>query len=248
MINKKLQQYGLSGNALKIIACLSMIIDHVGAMILPDVAVLRIIGRVAFPIFAFMISEGCAYTRNKLRYFLSVFLLGVLCQLVYYVYADSLTMCILITFSLSILVIYAIQNVKESFIKSDNSFVKKVLSVVILFLVIAFVYLLNKILKIDYGFAGCLAPAFASIFKKKPCRELTYHESFLNRIVNLLVFSLGLVILALKTNVTQYYALAAIPILALYQGRRGRLKMKYFFYIFYPLHLVAIEFIGMLLS
>ena len=69
----------LSGNALKLLAALFMTIDHVGVLLLPHVIVLRILGRLALPIFAYMIAEGCRYTRNRLRYFGSVFALGVLC-------------------------------------------------------------------------------------------------------------------------------------------------------------------------
>ena len=66
----------LSGNGLKLVAALTMLIDHVGMLLFPQVLLLRIIGRLAFPIYAFMIAEGCRYTKNKLRYFLMVFLLG----------------------------------------------------------------------------------------------------------------------------------------------------------------------------
>ena len=64
---------GLSGNSLKIIAAFAMLIDHVGIMFFPTVAIYRIIGRISFPIFAFMIAEGCRYTRNKLKYILAEF-------------------------------------------------------------------------------------------------------------------------------------------------------------------------------
>ena len=63
------KKLGLSGNALKIIACISMLVDHVGLMLLPNEIWLRYIGRIAFLIFAFLISEGCCYTKNKLKYF-----------------------------------------------------------------------------------------------------------------------------------------------------------------------------------
>ena len=58
----------LSGNALKIIAAITMFIDHMGLMLFPKTLIFRYIGRLAFPIFAFMIAEGCRYTRNRLRY------------------------------------------------------------------------------------------------------------------------------------------------------------------------------------
>ena len=56
---------GLTGNQLKLIALITMTIDHVGMMLLPQLRILRAIGRIAFPIFAYMIAEGCRHTRNR---------------------------------------------------------------------------------------------------------------------------------------------------------------------------------------
>ena len=56
---------GLTGNQLKLIALVTMTIDHIGMQLFPRVRLLRIIGRLAFPIFAYMIAEGCRYTRNR---------------------------------------------------------------------------------------------------------------------------------------------------------------------------------------
>ena len=55
----------LTGNMIKIIAAVLMVIDHVGVLF-PSLGIsLRIIGRVSMPLFAFMISEGAKYTKNK---------------------------------------------------------------------------------------------------------------------------------------------------------------------------------------
>ena len=56
---------GLTGNQLKLIALFAMTCDHVGLQLLPNVLILRILGRLALPIFAYMIAEGCRYTRNR---------------------------------------------------------------------------------------------------------------------------------------------------------------------------------------
>ena len=62
----------ISGNQLKILAAIFMVIDHVGLMFFPSMIIFRCIGRLSMPIFAFMISEGARYTRNKLKYFLVI--------------------------------------------------------------------------------------------------------------------------------------------------------------------------------
>ena len=235
---------GLSGNALKIIAAISMLIDHIGVILLPGVTVLRIIGRIAFPIYAYMIAEGCFYTRNKLRYFLSIFTLGIGCQLVYSLYDGGKLFGILITFSLSIIIVYALQHMYKALASESVKTFLKILSVLIFAAAVFGVYLLNEIFLIDYGFLGCLAPVFVSIFKipgKKAANQRSWERP-------LQVISLGVCLLCLVFTMgsRQLYALLALPLLLLYSGRRGKLKMKYFFYVFYPLHLAILQGISSL--
>ena len=61
---------GLTGNQLKLIALFAMTCDHVGMQIFPQLLWLRMIGRLAMPIYAFMIAEGCRHTRNRKKYLL----------------------------------------------------------------------------------------------------------------------------------------------------------------------------------
>ena len=102
----------LNGNTLKIIAAVSMVIDHIGFIFFPGIQIFRILGRLALPIFSFMIAEGCRYTKNKLKYFLTIFILDAICQIVYFLYGGDTDMCVLVTFSLSILLIYSLQYFK----------------------------------------------------------------------------------------------------------------------------------------
>ena len=100
----------LSSNALKLIALVSMTVDHIGLILFPQYRVLRIIGRIAFPIFAYMIAEGCRYTSNRIRYFLTIFLLGAAVQVFFWLIRRSVYQHVLITFSMSIVLIFSVQN------------------------------------------------------------------------------------------------------------------------------------------
>ena len=238
----KIKNFGiLSGNALKIIAALSMLIDHIGVMFFPQVKILRIIGRIAMPIFSFMIAEGARYTRNKARYFLTVFGLAAVCQLVYFLYDGDTYMSILVTFSLSILTIYALDFFKESLFSFEATALRKILSCLLFLSVVTVVYYLNTILEIDYGFLGCMLPVFASVFHAPKNCDVEFLKKLDVMYIHLLMLSVGLVCLALSSGGTQPWSLLALPFLALYSGKRGKTNMKYFFYIFYPAHLLILE-------
>lgn len=237
---------GLSGNALKLIAAASMLIDHTGVILLPEVTLLRIIGRLAFPIYAFMIAEGCAKTRNRLRYFLSVFLLGAACQVVYILYDGVLYLGILITFSLSILLIYALQALKEALFATPKCHGRQLAAALVFLLLLAGVYALNRYVTVDYGFWGCMLPVLASVFRRPSAGAPRGFDTFDRMGTHVAMLSLGLLILSCLRGGVQLYSLCSLPLLSLYSGMRGAWNMKSFFYIFYPTHLAALELIAML--
>lgn len=220
----------LSGNALKIIAAISMTLDHMGLMLLHDMTLFRILGRLAMPIFAYMIAEGCHYTRNPKKYLGTVFGLGAVCQIVYWFVDHSLYFSILITFSLSIGMIYALQSWKQT---------RSALSGLRFALLVAAVWWLNQIFAIDYGFWGCMLPVFAALPQK------TRYDRYP---VSILTLGVGLLFLAADIGGIQIFSLLALPLLLAYSGQRGKWKMKYFFYVFYPAHLVILEAIALLLT
>lgn len=240
----------LSGNALKIIAVVSMLIDHIGYVLFPQILVIRILGRIAFPIFAFMIAEGCHYTKNKIKYFLMVFVLGVFCQGVYAIFDSSsaLDVNILITFSISILIVYALQTFKGSLFEEKINYLKLVLSLLSLVALIVGTYFLGNYVYIDYGFWGVLSPAFLTLIRMPKGASNRVWQKIDNHFTRLLCFSGGLVLVAFSLGGIQFYSLLSLILLLLYSGKRGKYKLKYFFYIFYPTHLAIIQGIAYLMQ
>lgn len=75
--------WGLSSAGIKLIAFSIMLIDHIGAILLPDVSALRIIGRFGFPLFAFMTAEGVRHTHDIRKYAIRLLLLAVISEMPY---------------------------------------------------------------------------------------------------------------------------------------------------------------------
>lgn len=224
----------INGNTIKILALIFMTIDHIGVMLFPYIKILRIIGRLSFPLFAFMIAEGCIYTKNKLKHFLMIFILGIVCQIVFYIVDGDIYQGILITFSLSILIIYSIDYAIKS-----NKFINFLLPM----FTITVVALLNYVLPLafskgafyfDYGFSGTMLAVLIYLPKGKWLK--------------ILFAFIGLIFVSLEAQWnTQWWSLLSLIILMFYSGQKGKLNLKYLFYVYYPLHFAIIYAISFLL-
>ncbi len=238
----------LSGNALKIIAAISMLVDHIGYLFFPSVRILRILGRLAFPIFAFLIAEGCRYTRNRLRYFLTMSGFATALQLFYYFYSGSKNMTVIVTFSIAIALIYALYAVKCVLFDSSVRAIHKPLAVCLFLLAVASVYALNVKFKIEYGFNGCMLPVAASLFHMPRDKKSAPFDKMDKLPLHVFTMGAWLLYMSLVRGWVQPWSLLSLPVLLLYSGKRGKANLKYFFYLFYPLHLAALEGIRWLLD
>ena len=248
----------LSGSTLKIIACIAMFIDHFGFVVYPSVVEFRAIGRLAFPIFAYFIAEGCRYTRKKLKHFMLIFTVGIIYLVFYYFFADMIYPSIFLTFSVSILLIY-LQDKLKKFVFEDYKTYKLIVSVLLYIIALALSYVPFHYFDFDYGYLGMLAPVFISLFDFKEYKvpsKIAWLDSYAVRI---LMLSVILILLSIKNKTMplsifgydisiQYLSLLAIIPLMLYNGKAGNKKLKYFFYAFYPVHLGVIMLIAMIMQ
>lgn len=220
---------GLTGNQLKLIAMVTMTVDHVGMLLLPHILWLRLIGRLAMPIYAFFIAEGCRYTRSMPKYLGSVAMMGALCSVVTF-FAGSLYQNILVTFSMSIGLIFLLQKAQET---------KSLLRWLLFAASVAAAWFLTQTLPgllpgtdyaVDYDFLGVILPVIIWLMPTKPWQLLA---------------ASGILLLMGIFNWVQLFALGAVGLLALYNGQRGKHNIKRLFYWYYPAHLGILHLLAM---
>lgn len=224
----------LSGNQLKIIALIAMTCDHIGLQLFPQLEFLRVIGRMAFPLFAYMIAEGCKYTRNRKKYLFNILSLAMLCQVVYFCVEASLYQCVLVTFSLSIIFIFMIEYAKNK--KTMCSWLLVALSGLLFWFLCQILPVMverTTDFDIDYGFWGILLPV------------IIYYTPDTYKLLATLV---GLVPICFEYGGNQWWCLGTVLLLALYNGKKGKANIKNLFYIYYPAHLVGIYLISIFLQ
>ena len=226
----------LNRNTLKIIALIAMTIDHIGLIFFPNVLFLRAIGRISFPIFAYFIAEGAYYTKNYFRYFTRMFLLGLVFLVIFYMFMDRVYFSIFSVFSFSLIVIYLYKLIVKNLEKKNYLLMSSFILVTLGLLTI--IYYLTTIIKFDYGFFGVIIPAVLYAIK--------------NKNIKLIALLLSLIIHSFVNEVFPSYicifSLCSIPLLMLYNGEKGKVNLKYFFYLYYPLHLVILYGLALIMG
>ncbi|WP_277258728.1 TraX family protein [Merdimonas faecis] len=198
---------------LKCIAIVSMALDHTGAVLYPSQIWLRCLGRIAFPIFCFLIVEGFFHTHDVRRYMGRLGVFALISEIPYDLAFRGVPLeyahqNVFFTLLIGIGMMILLERNREWPVKA-----------VILLLAMWLAVLIRS----DYNFRGVLLIFVFYIF----------HES------RWLAVTAGGLWNFLYRGVIQKYGVLSVLPLALYNGERGR-KMKYFFYIFYPAHLLLL--------
>lgn len=237
---------GLNGFQLKVIACIIMVIDHTGILFFPNAIIFRIIGRLAFPLFAFFISEGFFHTRSVSRYLKRLGFCAVLFQIpdwfsrIYSVIYNVPGFGVRYKFNIfSTLFFGLLAIVLYDWIKSK--------SLTISWLAVAAVAAIAEITGADYGAYGVL---YIVIFylsrgniRNMVLGGMALHGAYVLCDITYRLITSGTMVF---TNFIQLYSLLSIPLIALYNNERG-IKAKYIFYIFYPAHLIILYTIDWIL-
>ena len=212
--------FDISTAALHIIAMLFMLMDHLWATLLPAQEWLTCVGRIAFPIFAFMSVEGYFHTHNFKKYLLRMLVFAVISEIPFDLAFSSKILefnyqNVFFTLFIGLLTMIAYRAVEE---KEEWN---QALKVILYILIVAAGMALAYFLKTDYAEKGVFCIMVLYIFRKKKMWQL---------------------IAGCASFIWETPALFGFIPIAFYNGTRGW-KMKYFFYIFYPAHLLILYLI-----
>ena len=231
---------------LKLIAMIAMLMDHAGKMFFPQYNLMRIIGRLAFPIYAYCVAAGCVYSRNRFRYLSRIVLVGLVSQPFYAValahttpkmyavaFADNpvgavinfyvecwATPNIMLTLALGLLLIWAIRD-------------KQIPCAIALMLI---VWKIQN--SISYGWQGVALIALFYLFIRHWWLSLPVMILYMGwwgmkgGSYHMFGLSFGI----------QMFAILALPLIYIPTNSRVKIN-KWVFYLFYPGHLIGIMLI-----
>lgn len=195
----------------------AMAIDHVGYVFFPHAQWLRFIGRLTFPIIAFLISEGFFYTRSRKKYLLRLFLFGIIAQAPYSAAFNSYTGNVMFTLAACVLILYMYEGPFKPAIK-------------------------YPVMAAAFAAAYFCDWSFWAVFFV--CSFYFNRGSFKKQAFRVTVITLAMTVVYSYTYgfANRWWILGillSLPLLWLYSGKRGP-DLRWAFYAFYPLHLAVI--------
>ena len=225
---------------LKIIGLITMFIDHLGYAIFNIFSFFNYIGRVAFPIFAFQISEGFHYTKNVKKYFARLLLFAIFSQIPFMLFLSIFSnniykLNVFFTLFLGLFSIYIYDKIINSFYITSNVKLNNFLKFVLGISIVLFIGFIAEFLKSDYGLFGIAVIFLFYLFKNNKIAMIgTY--------IVVCIIKYGILYLA---NSNYMYlilcccTISPIIFICLYNKQQGH-KIKYLLYFFYPIHLLVL--------
>ena len=226
----------LSQEGLKFLACAIMLLDHIGATLIPW-GTLRIIGRLAFPIFCFLLADGAHYTRNPRNYLLRLGIGAILSELPFDLALFGSWswqhQSVMITLLLGAMALLAMKRMTQPLLK---------ILVLLLFACLA------DFMNTDYGGAGVLMIALFGLTRERKYGWLVQLLGMY--LICRWVIPGGAVWFIGRYVFIEIFAILALIPIWLYSGKKSTSSraVQWAFYLFYPVHLWILYLISILLA
>ncbi|MBO5324581.1 MAG: hypothetical protein J6A88_10900 [Oscillospiraceae bacterium] len=213
--------------ALKLIACVTMLLDHIGAVFVPWIG-LRVIGRLAYPIYCFLLAEGAVRTRDPKKYVLRLAVGMILAEIPYdLLFYGGLT--------------WEHQNVMVTLLLGFGMMmtIDKIRTVGLKFVLAVAFALAAEWLHTDYGGTGIFIIALFAVTRERKDRVLL--QTLGQALVWWTAGGYEIVLGAVSVPIQIFAVLSMIPI-AFYSGRKATTSraVQTAFYLFYPVHLAIL--------
>lgn len=247
-----MQKRGLFQEELKLIACVTMLLDHIGAvvvagcfahatgankgMLLDIYEILRMIGRLAFPIYCFLLVEGAFHTTNAKRYGLRLLFAALLAEIPYdlaiYGAVTWQHQSVMVTLLMGFLMLEGMKRCPRLLPR--------------LLVIVPFAYLAQW-MNTDYGADGILVIALFALTRQLPYRTVWQFFGLWCIFSPFHIMALNWLLSGFSMTVQELAVFAVLPI-ALYDGRKATKSkaLQWAFYLFYPAHLLILYLIGRL--
>lgn len=215
----------MSSFILKLIAIITMTIDHLGYVVYGKISWMNYIGRLAFPIFAWQISLGFQKTKDVKLYAFRLLISAIITQPIYMIYMTSIgvsmanmNLNVIFTLLAGLICLIAIQK---------NKIIGSVLTIFIMGIV--------DIFKFEYGIYGILVILIFYIFRN-------------NKVLLILMQALNLFgyYLFEHGKVQMFSIISILMIVLLYNNKKGK-SLKYLFYVFYPLQFLILYLLNIII-
>lgn len=258
----------LSWSQLKLIAYITMLIDHTAHILLqngimvtypqcfpyvkPVMILMRGIGRIAFPIFSFLLVEGLIHTRSRIRYMLRILLLAIISEPVFdyanngvFYYADYQNVFITLLIAATTMCVL-------SLIEQNNRLNKNIYVLYVLQGIVVIVgCFLAEFLKVDYGMSGIIIPLIMGVIRRlkldsSSAFAIYFVATIIARVIRNIVNAPTYILnpemwyekyLMYTINNLQIIAILALIPIFMYDGTKGKPMPKAVYYLFYPVHL-----------
>ncbi len=233
----------MSAFILKVIALFSMTCDHSSYVLFGHFSFLNYIGRMAFPIFAFQISEGYINTKNLKNYFWRLFVFALISQAPFMlfksIYSSSFSLNIFFTLFLGLFAIAVFDKLRKLDYKKKYIYY---LHILIGLIIVIFTALIADLLNCDYGYYGIAIIFVFYLFKK--------HKVLMNFAFIICTIIYYFKNLLYGSNFEIYlwiiiFTCLSLIFINLYNNKKGK-DTKYFLYLFYPVHLLLLWLIDLI--
>lgn len=228
---------------LKLIAVICMSFDHIGDAFFGHFTYFNLIGRIAFPIFAYQAVQGYMHTKDLKKHLIKLFIFACISQIPFYLFlttfSEEFYLNILFTFLLGLITLFAYDECKNKFLG---------------FLFVILGAIIGEVVHVDYGAFGILL-IFTFYFFEKEFKDnsiklwgnfyLSSKKFLMTILVCFLCFTKYISQIISHPKLIVHYLLLGLftslsMVFILFYNKKEGPKSKYFFYIFYPLHLLIL--------